>query len=196
LSPIRDERFERFVYRAIVFKSLMFAAGGHHPDRSEPGGCRERSLMLFVKQSVIRASPERVFAFHERPDALRLLIPPWEPTRVLDAAPDLCVGAEAVVETRLLWLVPVRWLARHTLYDPPRVFEDVQIEGPFKSWRHRHVVEPHEKGAVLRDEVDFETPFGVVGRLAAPLLVEPRLRRLFDYRHRVTREWCERTAQD
>jgi ligand-binding SRPBCC domain-containing protein len=138
--------------------------------------------MLFVKQSVIRASPERVFAFHELSDALSRLTPPWEPTRVLKAAPDLQVG-------------PVAGVARHTAYDPPRMFEDVQVEGPFKRWRHRHTVEPHEKGSVLRDEVDFETPLGALGRLAAPLLVEPRLRRLFEYRHGVTREWCEGAAQ-
>jgi len=147
--------------------------------------------MLFVKQSVIRATPERVFAFHERPDALRLLTPPWEPMRVLCPAPDLRVGSVAVVETRLLGLLRLRWEARHTAYDPPRMFEDVQVKGPFKRWRHRHSVEPHQKGALLRDEIDFETPLGALGRLAAPLLVEPRLRRLFEYRHRITREWCE-----
>lgn len=152
--------------------------------------------MLFVKQSLISATPERVFAFHELPDALGRLTPPWEPTRVLQAAPDLRVGSVAVVETRLFGLVPVRWVARHTAYDPPRMFEDVQVEGPFRRWRHRHTVEPHEKGSVLRDEVDFETPLGVLGRLAAPFLVEPRLRRLFEYRHRITREWCEDAARE
>jgi hypothetical protein len=76
------------------------------------------------------------------------------------------------------------------------MFEDVQAVGPFKSWRHRHFVGPHEKGAVLRDEVEYETPSGVRGRLAAPLLVEPRLRRLFEYRQRVTREWCEGAARE
>lgn len=152
--------------------------------------------MLFVKQSIIRATPERVFAFHEQPDALRLLTPPWEPTRVISAAPDLRPGSTAVIETRMLGLVRIRWVARHTLYDPPRMFEDVQAEGPFKSWRHRHFVEPHEKGAVLRDEVRYEAPLGALGRLAAPLLVEPRLRRLFEYRHDVTRRWCERVARE
>jgi ligand-binding SRPBCC domain-containing protein len=101
-----------------------------------------------------------------------------------------------LVETRMFGLLKMRWLARHTAYDPPRLFEDVQVEGPFKSWRHRHFVEPHEKGAVLRDEIEYETPLGVLGRLAAPLLVEPRLRRLFEYRHRVTREWCEGLARE
>ena len=152
--------------------------------------------MLFVKQSVIRAEPERVFAFHERPDALRRLTPPWEMTRVLTPAPDLRIGSVAVVETRVLGLVPVRWVARHTVYDPPRMFEDVQVEGPFKSWRHRHTVGPHEKGSVLRDEIEYETPLGALGRLAAPLVVAPRLRKLFEHRHRVTREWCEGAARE
>jgi len=152
--------------------------------------------MRFVKESLIRAEPERVFAFHELPDALARLTPPWERSRVLSAAPDLRVGSRAVIETRLFGFIPVRWVAEHTAYDPPRMFEDVQVEGPFKSWRHRHFVEPHEKGALLRDEVEYETPLAVLGRLAAARLVEPRLRRLFEYRHRVTRVWCEGAARE
>jgi ligand-binding SRPBCC domain-containing protein len=147
--------------------------------------------MMFVKESVIRASPERVFAFHELPDALRRLTPPWERARVLEHASSLRVGARAVVETRIFGVVPVRWVALHTAYEPPRMFEDVQVSGPFRSWRHRHTVEPHAGGALLRDEVEYEPPLAGLGRALAPLLVEPRLRRLFEYRHAVTREWCE-----
>jgi ligand-binding SRPBCC domain-containing protein len=152
--------------------------------------------MKFVKESLIRATPERVFAFHELPDALARLTPPWERTRVLRAAPDLRVGSRAVVETRLFGLVPVRWVAEHTAYDPPRMFEDVQLQGPFRAWVHTHRVLPHENGSLLRDEIDFEPPLRALGRLAAPILIEPRLRRLFDYRHRVTREWCEGVARE
>lgn len=147
--------------------------------------------MRFVKESLIRASPERVFAFHELPDALARLTPPWERVRVVESAPTLLVGSRAVVETRALGLLPVRWVAEHTAYDPPRMFEDVQVSGPFRSWRHRHYVEPREGGAALRDEVDYEPPLGALGRALAPLLVGRRLRRLFDYRHEVTRAWCE-----
>jgi ligand-binding SRPBCC domain-containing protein len=152
--------------------------------------------MIFIKESLIEASPERVFAFHELPDALARLTPLWESARVVQPAPDLHVGSTAIVETRVLGLVPVRWVARHTIYDPPRMFEDVQVSGPFRLWRHRHIVEPHERGAVLRDEVEYEPPLSIIGRLVAPLLIVLRLRRLFDYRHRVTREWCEVEKQN
>jgi ligand-binding SRPBCC domain-containing protein len=152
--------------------------------------------MRFVKESVIRAPRERVFAFHELPDALARLTPPWESSRVLRAAPSLRPGGRALIETRLFGLAPVRRVAEHTAYDPPRMFEDVQLSGPFRSWVHRHLFEPHENGSVPRDEIDFEPPLGMLGRLAAPFFIEPRLRRLFDYRHGVTREWCERVARE
>jgi ligand-binding SRPBCC domain-containing protein len=150
------------------------------------------SEMNFVKESIIKASPERVFAFHELPDALVRLTPPWEKTRVIKPAPDLCVGSTAIVETKMFGLVPVRWVSEHTAYERPRMFEDTQTSGPFHRWRHRHIVRPHEGGAVLRDEIEYEPPLGFIGRMASPLLIEPRLRRLFDYRHEVTRRWCEK----
>jgi ligand-binding SRPBCC domain-containing protein len=146
----------------------------------------------FVRESHIAAAPERVFAFHELPDALARLTPPWESSRVIRMARISEIGSEAVIETRILSLLPVRWVARHTAYDPPRMFEDVQVEGPFRFWRHRHLIEPHAAGARLRDEIEYEPPFLIFGRLAAPFLIIPRLEKLFDYRHAATREWCEK----
>jgi ligand-binding SRPBCC domain-containing protein len=151
-------------------------------------------VSTFVKESLIRATPERVFAFHEQAGALKLLTPPWERARVVRAARISEIGAAAIVETRLFRIVPVRWVARHTVYDPPRSFEDVQERGPFRRWRHRHIVSPHPEGATLRDEIEYEPPFGFIGRLGGRLLIRPRLEKLFDYRHEVTRDWCERES--
>ena len=148
--------------------------------------------MQFVKESVIRASPQRVFEFHEQPNVLSLLIPPWESARVIQPAKISEVGTEAIVETKVFGPITARWVAQHTVYDPPHMFEDIQVKGPFRSWRHRHIVEPVSDGAILRDEIDYEPPFWFLGRIVAPLLIQKRLRRLFDYRHEVTRRWCER----
>src|SRR6266550_2018891 len=108
--------------------------------------------MRFVKESLIRASPERVFEFHEQPNVLSLLIPPWESARVIQPANISEVGTEAIVETKVLGLITTRWVAQHTVYEPPLWF---------------------------------------LGRLLAPILIQKRLQRLFDYRHEVTRRWCE-----
>ncbi|HUE82410.1 MAG TPA: SRPBCC family protein [Pyrinomonadaceae bacterium] len=150
--------------------------------------------MTFEKESLIRATPERVFAFHELPDALQRLTPPDEPVRIIQAAESLNVGAQTIIEFKILRLLPIRWVARHTVYDPPRMFEDVQVTGPFRRWRHQHFVIPSPNGAILRDQIEYEPPCGIPGRLLAPAIIVPRLRRLFDYRHEVTRAWCEATA--
>ncbi len=148
--------------------------------------------MRFVKESVIRASCERVFAFHEQPDALRLLSPPWQNIRIIQTAQISEIGSRAVVELKIFGLFKSRWVAEHTIYDPPNVFEDIQIAGPFRSWRHRHIVERYPNGALLKDVIDFQLPLGILGRALAPVLILKRLQRLFNYRHEVTKRWCEK----
>lgn len=147
--------------------------------------------MHFVKESVIHATVERVFSFHELPDAFLRLVPPWEDAKIVQKADISVIGSRAIIETKILGLIPARWVAEHTAYDPPRYFEDVQVSGPFKSWRHRHIIEPHADGAILRDEIEYEPPMSFLGALAAPLLIVPKIEKMFEYRHEVTKKWCE-----
>ncbi len=148
--------------------------------------------MKFIKETFINASPDEVFAFHESPDALEKLSPPWETVNVLQKANIREIGSRAIIETKLFGLIPVKWIAEHTKYEPPRMFEDVQISGPFASWRHQHIIIPHENGAILRDEIEFEPPMWIFGRLAAPFAILPKLEKMFEYRHTVTKEFCEK----
>src|SRR5882762_9617117 len=130
--------------------------------------------MRFVKESFVRATPERVFAFHEQPEALRLLTPPWESCKIIATARISERGSQTIIEAKILGPFSGRWIAEHTAYEPPRMFEDIQIAGPFRRWRHRQIVESHPDGAILRDEIDYEPPLGVLGRLAAPFLIGRR----------------------
>jgi ligand-binding SRPBCC domain-containing protein len=147
--------------------------------------------MQFVKESIIKASPERVFAFHELPDAFERLVPPWENAKIIQKADISKIGSRAIIEQKIFGIIPSRWVAEHTKYEPPKMFEDVQISGPFHKWRHQHIVLPHSDGAILRDEVHFEPPMSFLGNLAAPFLIVPKLEKMFEYRHEVTRRWCE-----
>ena len=147
--------------------------------------------MKFVKESLIKATAERVFAFHEQADAFERLMPPWEDAKIIQKADISLIGSQAIVDTKIFGLITTRWVAEHTAYDPPRMFEDIQLSGPFAKWRHRHIIKPHSEGAILRDEIEYEPPFWFLGVLAAPFAVVPKLEKMFEYRHQVTREWCE-----
>jgi ligand-binding SRPBCC domain-containing protein len=151
--------------------------------------------MQFIKETIINATPEKVFEFHLRPDALKLLTPPWEKVSVIQLADITKIGSQAIIETKIFGLVPARWVAEHTKFDPPKMFEDIQVSGPFASWRHQHIIIPHANDAILRDEIDFEPPMWIFGKLAAPFAILPKLEKMFDYRHQVTKDYCEGTAK-
>ncbi len=147
--------------------------------------------MEFVKEVIIRATPEKVFAFHELPDAFERLMPPWEKARIIQKADITKIGSRAIIEQKLFGLIPSRWVAEHTKFEPPTMFEDIQISGPFSFWRHRHLILPHPDGASLRDEIEFKAPFGFLGTQLAPFLIIPKLEKMFELRHQVTKAWCE-----
>jgi hypothetical protein len=148
--------------------------------------------MNFVKESRIAAAPEVVFRFHESPGALRHLIPPWEKMEVVESSQSLRPGSKVVLKGTVLGFLPVRWVAVHTEYDPPRLFADRQESGPFAYWYHRHLfLDDGQGGTVLRDEVEYRPPLGWLGRWLGGWLVRRKLEAMFAYRHETTRRLVE-----
>jgi ligand-binding SRPBCC domain-containing protein len=78
-------------------------------------------VSTFVHRSVMPASPEAVFAFHERSEALRLPTPWWSGAHVIVAAPQLRPGARAILRLGPP-LLGRTWVVEHVMYDPPREF--------------------------------------------------------------------------
>jgi hypothetical protein len=147
--------------------------------------------MRFVKESLLHASAERVFAFHERPDAFALLQPPWAQSEIVQPPTSLAVGTRVILRTKLgpFWQTIE---AEHVAYEPGRMFADRMVRGPFRHWLHRHVVTPQgPTEALLTDDIELTLPFGALGRLAGEPLARRELERLFTYRHAVTRRMCE-----
>lgn len=136
----------------------------------------------YVHESFIAAPPEAVFAFHERPDALALLVPPWERVEVIQPPATLQPGTRVLLRMRVGPLAIV-WEAEHTLYERGVLFQDREVRGPFKSWLHTHRFLPAPGGTLLRDEVDYQLPLFM---RPGARLVRRRLRKMFEYRHRVT----------
>jgi|SaaInlStandDraft_1057018.scaffolds.fasta_scaffold27024_2 ligand-binding SRPBCC domain-containing protein len=152
------------------------------------------TLQQFVREVQINAPPESVFGFHESPEALERLIPPWENMRVAESSRSLQVGSRVVLKGRV-GLLPVRWVALHTEYQPQILFVDRQESGPFSVWVHRHHFQPDGKGGtILRDEVNYAVPFGSLGQLLGGWLVRRKLEAMFAYRHEVTKQLVESGA--
>ncbi|MGC4053501.1 MAG: SRPBCC family protein [Paludibaculum sp.] len=144
----------------------------------------------FVHTSVIHTSVERLFAFHESPDALQRLMPPWPPAKVISREGGILAGARVELEMRV-GPFRLRWVARHTEYLRNRLSADIQERGPFRTWSHRHEFTPEGDSARLTDRVEFSLPGGRLADLFGAALARRQLRRLFAYRHLVTKQECE-----
>lgn len=140
----------------------------------------------FIFRSTLPADTKEAFAWHARPRAFLRLTPPWERVAVLHDPRSIEEGA-IVVFRIYQGPVPVTWVARHTVYEPGRMFADEQITGPFALWRHEHFFTEEPGGASrLTDHITYElpaAPFGPV--LGAPMVVK-KLCRMFHWRHTVT----------
>lgn len=142
--------------------------------------------MEFVQESKLAARPAEVFRWHARPGAFERLVPPWERVELVRSDGSLEVGSQ--VEVRA-WIgpFPCIWRAEHTEYSANERFVDVQLEGPFASWRHEHEMLAAGPGSCrLRDRVEYALPLGGLGRLVAGPFVRRKLERMFRYRHRTT----------
>ncbi len=75
-------------------------------------------------------------------------------------------------------------------------FADRQVRGPFAYWYHRHLfLEDGEEGTLLRDEVDYRPPLGRIGQILGSRLIEAKLKKMFDYRHAITKQIMESASQ-
>jgi ligand-binding SRPBCC domain-containing protein len=96
----------------------------------------------------------------------------------------------------------VTWRARHfgiwqsltvriTEFEPPTHFADVMQRGAFRRMEHHHYFEHSSEGTVMRDLFSYESPLGVLGRIAEFLFLDRYMRSLLVERNRVIKAAAE-----
>ncbi len=150
----------------------------------------------------IPAPLEEVFHFFAEPLNLPRLMPPELGAEIVSvkkaalspngktaySSSAAGIGTEIRICVRLLPLLPIRtrWVARIVEFEPNRRFVDVQVKGPFRRWKHLHEFESTardgQRGTLVRDDLEFEVGFGLLGDLAARWLVAGKVQRTFTTR--------------
>jgi uncharacterized protein (TIGR01777 family) len=142
---------------------------------------------VFKKSSELPFDQKTVFDYHARRGAIDRLIPPWERVKILKRNDSLNVGAEVLLQ-QSLGPLKMEWLAKHTAFQPPNRFQDIQVRGPFRSWIHDHLIEStSNQTSRLTDSVQFRLPYGLLGQLGSRW-IQTKVASMFDYRHRTTLE--------
>ena len=99
----------------------------------------------------------------------------------------------------------VTWEARHlgktrrltsriTEYDRPHRFIDEMVAGAFKSFRHEHSFKAVQGGTQMIDVFEYQSPLGLLGRMADLLFLRRYMRSLLMMRNRHIKAAAEATG--
>jgi ligand-binding SRPBCC domain-containing protein len=122
-----------------------------------------------------------VFAFFAEAANLERITPPELRFHII-TPPPIIMQLGTLIEYRLRRFgMPFAWLTRICRWQPPDVFMDEQLLGPYRVWIHTHRFYATANGTLMVDEVRYRLPYFPAGELAYPL-VKWQLERIFAYR--------------
>lgn len=73
----------------------------------------------------------------------------------------------------------------------PDSFVDEMVKGDFRSYRHEHHFKVIENGTIMIDLVEFETPYGSLGRMVDRFYLHAYMENLLKQRNLVIKEYAE-----
>lgn len=96
----------------------------------------------------------------------------------------------------------VTWKAKHfgitqtlttkiTEFQYPTSFTDEMEKGAFKSFRHEHLFNREGDYTVMVDLFDYQSPLGLLGRIADALFLEKYMTQLLEVRNAVIKDFSE-----
>lgn len=79
-------------------------------------------------------------------------------------------------------------------YDRPRRFTDQMTNGAFSSLKHVHEFDVSANGTLMRDTLEWESPFGFLGIVADRLAIEKHMRNFLLRRNKELKRIAETNA--
>ena len=140
------------------------------------------------RELVIGRSRDEIFPFFAEARNLERITPGFLHFKILTEGPiGKRAGTRIDYQIRLNG-IPMRWQTLIEEFVGNEYFVDAQVKGPYKLWRHRHSFSDVAQGTLMRDEVEYELPFGIMGELAHGVFVRRQVEEIFRHRNQVIAE--------
>ncbi len=147
----------------------------------------DRGYVLEARTRISRIV-EEVFDFFGNAHNLERVTPSFVRFEILTQDPVIMRQGTLIDYQLSLRGIPVRWRSEITEWEPHHRFVDRQVKGPYRWWVHEHRFEEDRGGTLMTDRVEY----GVLGgAIVNMLLVEPDLRRIWEYRDQAIRRQLE-----
>lgn len=136
----------------------------------------------------LKSKKKEVFDFFSDEMNLEKITPPYLNFKVLNKSTER-IEAGTLIDYKLsLHGVPVKWSTRINKFENDEYFIDEQIKGPYSKWVHTHTFYSFANGTLIKDEVVYKVPMGILGRLFAEPFVRKDLANIFNYRREAIRK--------
>lgn len=148
-------------------------------------------MLVLRLWTLIAAPPERVFDLARSIDAHQDSTEATHERAVGGVTHGLIgLGEEVTWEARHFG-IKQRLTVRITGFERPARFQDVMVSGAFKSMKHDHEFGPQASWTLMVDRFEFESPFGILGRIVDRLFLAGYLRRFLIRRNEVLKKLAE-----
>lgn len=135
----------------------------------------------------IARSLDEIFAFFTAPGNLLKLAPPDLHLELLEGPAALQLGSRLIWKGRRFGFAQ-KITQEVTSFEYARMFVEEQRQGPFARWVHARHFSASEAGTVVRDEIQFDPPGGLLGRIVTADFIRKDLDKLFAFRETRLRE--------
>ncbi len=131
----------------------------------------------------IKADIQTCWDFFSSPDNLKVITPPYMGFEVKTEVPaKMYEGLMISYIVRPLLGIPMSWITEIKTVKENQFFVDEQRKGPYTIWHHEHHFKEVEGGVEMTDIVSYVIPFGILGKIAHPVIVKKKLEEIFAYR--------------
>lgn len=135
--------------------------------------------------------PEQAFEFLIRPANIIAISPPEMGLRLVEAPERLQLSGRMEFEAHAYGMKQ-KILHEIIEFEHPHRFVEQQVQGPFKFYRHEHVIRAHDgQNVQLIDRVEFQPPGGLAGMLLTESRILKGLQHAFEHRHRELKKHLE-----
>lgn len=132
----------------------------------------------------IPISLEEAWNFFSQPKNLSKITPKEMGFNITskNLAEEMYPGMIITYKVSPLFGLKLDWMTEITQVNKHKHFVDEQRVGPYKIWHHQHHFKAIKGGVEVTDIVDYVVPFGILGKIAHPIIVKPQLNKIFQFR--------------
>jgi ligand-binding SRPBCC domain-containing protein len=137
------------------------------------------------KKQKLPISMEKAWEFLSSPKNLKTITPEYMSFNILSGAEKPMFAGQLIqyIVTPILG-IKTKWVTEITHVKEGEYFVDEQRFGPYALWHHKHFIREIDGGVEMEDIIDYKVPLGILGQIAHPILVKPKLEEIFAYRQK------------